>query len=125
MVAIASLQPTDRSLEAHWADGVVTRFPWLWLRDHAHDDETLHPVTQQRQLFTAAAPRGLRGLKTGVVDGTLEITWGVLGPSSLLPVSFLVQHRHPRVARAAIDVPATLWNASSISTPTVGYEAVM
>lgn len=125
MVAVASLQSTDTSLEVHWADGVVTRYPWLWLRDHAHDDDTMHPVTQQRQLFTAAVPRGLCGLKTELVGDVLEVTWDVLEPVSRLPLAFLARHRHPRVARAAVDVPVTLWNASSIRTPTVPYAAVM
>ena len=125
MVAIAALHPTDISLEVTWADGVTSRFPWLWLRDHAHDDDTLHPVTQQRQLFTATVPKGLRGLSTEVVGDTLEVTWDVLEPMSRLPVEFLAKYRHPRVARAAIDVPVTLWNGQSITTPTVNYADVM
>ncbi len=122
---IASMHPTDVSLEVTWSDGVVSRFPWLWLRDHAHDDDTMHPVTQQRQLFTARVPRGLRGSAHEVVGDVLEVTWDVLEPVSRLPVDFLATFRHPRVARAAIDLPVTLWNASSLVTPTVAYDAVM
>lgn len=125
MVAIAALHPTDTSLEVTWSDGVVTRYPWLWLRDHAHDDETLHPVTQQRQLFTAAVPKGMRGLSYEVVGDALEITWDVLEPMSRLPVAFLSKYRYPRVARATVDVPVTLWNGASLTTPTVAYDAVM
>lgn len=125
MVAIAALHPTDTSLEVTWSDGVVSRYPWLWLRDHAHDDDTLHPVTQQRQLFTAAVPRGMRGLSYEVTDDVLEVTWDVLEPMSRLPVDFLVKYRHPRVARAAVDVPITLWNGSSLTTPTVAFDTVM
>jgi hypothetical protein len=117
MVAIAALHPTDASLEVTWTDGVVSRYPWLWLRDHAHDGDTLHPVTQQRQLFTAAVPKGLRGLSYDVVGDGLEVTWDVLEPMSRLPVAFLAQYRHPRVARAAVDVPVTLWNGASLTTP--------
>lgn len=125
MVTIASTSPTDRSLEVTWSDGVVSRFPWIWLRDHAHDDDTMHPVTQQRQLFTAQVPPALRGLSF-VVDGEwLDITWDVLEPNSRIPVEFLARYRLPRVARAVADVPVTLWNASSIVTPTVPFDAVM
>ncbi len=122
---IASMHPTDVSLEVTWSDGVISRFPWLWLRDHAHDDDTMHPVTQQRQLFTARVPRGLRGSAYEVVGDVLEVTWDVLEPVSRLPVDFLAAFRHPRVARAAIDLPVTLWNASSLATPKVAYDAVM
>lgn len=125
MVSISSLAPTDVSLEVTWTDGIVTRFPWIWLRDHAHDDDTLHPVTQQRQLFTARVPRGLRGLDTKLTDEELVITWDVLEPQSRLPVTFLREHRHPRVARAAVDVPVTLWTGATLRTPTVSYDVVM
>ena len=125
MATIASLRHDDASLEVTWADGVVTRYPWLWLRDHAHDDETMHPVTQQRQLFTARVPAALRGLNSEVVDGELRVTWDMLEPTSVLPVSFLVAYRHPLTARAAVDVPVTLWSAASLPTPTVPYDLVM
>lgn len=125
MATIGSLRHDGASLEVTWADGVVTRYPWLWLRDHAHDDETMHPVTQQRQLFTARVPRALQGLSTEVVDGQLLVTWDMLEPQSSLPVRFLAEYRHPLVARAAVDVPITLWNAGSLTTPTVPYELAM
>ena len=125
MTSIATLTPQDRSLEVLWNDGVVTRYPWLWLRDHAHDPDTMHPVTQQRQLFTARVPRALRGLSTEVVGDELQVTWDVLEPTSCLPVAFLARHRFPRVPRVALDVPTTLWNAASLTTPTVAYAEVM
>ncbi|MDO8361873.1 MAG: trimethyllysine dioxygenase [Actinomycetota bacterium] len=125
MSTIAALHHHDNSLEVVWADGVVSKYPWLWLRDHAHDTETMHPVTQQRQLFTARVPRALRGLSTEVVDGSLQITWDMLEPQSALPVEFLAKFRHPRVARVAVELPVTLWNAASLATPTVPYELVM
>ncbi|HAP76358.1 MAG TPA: trimethyllysine dioxygenase [Acidimicrobiaceae bacterium] len=125
MPSIASCDSTDTSLVVNWSDGVVTRYPWLWLRDHAHDDDTLHPVTQQRQLFTARVPRGLRGLSVDLDGSDLSITWDVLEPTSRLPVTFLAQFRLPRPPRAAVETPITLWNATSITTPTLPYEHVM
>ena len=125
MATIASLHHDVESLGVTWADGVVTRYPWLWLRDHAHDDETMHPVTQQRQLFTARVPRALRGLSTEVRDNSLYVTWDMLEPTSVLPVPFLSAYRFPRVARVAIDTHVTLWNAASLTTPTVQHDLVM
>lgn len=122
---IVAINPTDVSLEVSWSDGMVTRYPWIWLRDHAHDEGSLHPVTQQRQVFTARLPRTLRALES-VFDGDeLVITWDVLEPESRLPVSFLEKYRHPRVARAAVDVPVTLWNGATLTTPKVAYADVM
>lgn len=125
MATIASLQHDVDSLEVTWSDGVTTRYPWLWLRDHAHDDDTMHPITQQRQLFTAQVPRALRGLSTDVIEGALHVTWDMLEPTSVLPLPFLVKYRFPRAARVAVDVPVTLWNAASLTTPTVSHELVM
>ncbi len=125
MAEIAALQHHDNSLGVVWSDGVVSRYPWLWLRDHAIGADTMHPVTGQRQLFTAGVPRALRGLSTDVIDGALHVTWDMLEPTSVLPVEFLGTYRHPRVARVTVDVPITLWKAASITTPTVAHELVM
>ena len=125
MTNVASLRHHDASLEVIWSDGVTTRYPWLWLRDHAHDAHTMNATTQQRELFTARVPRDLRGLSTEVVGGDLLVTWDMLEPNSTLPMQFLEAHRHPRVARAAVDVPVTLWSAASLTTPTVPFELVM
>jgi trimethyllysine dioxygenase len=125
MAIIAAAEPTDRSLEVHWSDGVVTRYPWLWLRDHSHDPATLDPVTSQREVFTAELSPQLAGLDVEVGTVAVTITWDMLEPSSVLPVAFLAAHRFPRTPRAGVDVAVTLWSAGSIHTPTVDYVDVM
>jgi trimethyllysine dioxygenase len=122
---IVSIQPSDVSLEVTWSDGMVTRYPWIWLRDHAHDEASLHPVTQQRMVFTARLPRTLRALDSTFDGDELVITWDVLEPESRLPVSFLEKYRHPRVARASLDIPVTLWSGAAVESPTVAYADVM
>ena len=105
MSAIASLLTADRSLEVTWADGVVTRYPWIWLRDNAHDADTLHPVTQQRQVFTASLPTDLAATAANVVGDALVVQWADLrggAAESVLPVAFLSSHRVPQPARAAV-----------------------
>jgi trimethyllysine dioxygenase len=127
MPAISSLQLDRSSLEVTWSDHVVTRYPWIWLRDHAHDAETLHPVTQQRQLFTAAVAADLTGTAASVADGALRVEWSDGSPDSFLPLAFLERYRVPQPARAAIDTTITLWDASVIAAnlPTVPYDDVM
>ena len=56
-----ALDVSDDGLDVRWDDGLTSVYPWLWLRDHAHDEATLHPVTQQRQLYTAGVAPDLRG----------------------------------------------------------------
>lgn len=125
MVTISSIAPAERSLEVTWTDGLVTRYPWLWLRDHAHGDESLHPVTHQRSVFTARVPRGLRGLDARFEGEDLVVTWDVLEPESRLPVSFLRSYRQPRVPRASLDLPVTMWTGATLSPPTIAYNDVM
>ena len=128
MSTIAALHHDDRSLEIAWTDGATTRYPWIWLRDHAHDPETLHPITQQRQLYTAGVARDVVGRASQVDRDSVVVTWSDgQTADSLLPVSFLSRYRVARPARATVDVPVTPWNAQSITgaTPTVEYEAVM
>lgn len=127
MTSISSLQLGHSSLEATWTDDVVTRYPWIWLRDHAHDADTLHPVTQQRQLFTASLPVDLLGTAASVADDSVVVSWNDAAPDSVLPVSFLSAHRHAGQPRAAVDTRITPWDAAYIEAnlPTVAYGAVM
>ena len=125
MATIAAAEPTDRSLEVHWTDGVVTRYPWLWLRDHSHDPATLNPVTAQREVCTAELSAQLTGLEVEVGTVAVTITWDMLEPSSVLPIEFLAVHRHARTARAGVDVPVVLWNSGSVHTSTMAYDDVM
>ncbi|HEY5662884.1 MAG TPA: TauD/TfdA family dioxygenase [Ilumatobacter sp.] len=128
MRRIASLDIAPASLDVTWDDGVTSRYPWLWIRDHAHDEATLHPVTRQRQLHTAGVRPDLRGTAGRVVDGRdVEVTWHDGTPASRLPIEFLHAFREP--GRAVIDVPAerVLWDADTIAArwPTVAYDDVM
>ena len=55
MVTVSAFELHDDRLELRWNDGATSTYPWIWIRDHAHDEATLHPFTQQRQLWTACA----------------------------------------------------------------------
>ncbi len=126
---ISSLLVDRMSLEVTWDDAATTRYPWIWLRDHAHDAETMHPVTQQRQLFTAALPTDLAGADAQVRDGSVVIRWtgDESQAESILPVSFLARYRKPTPSRATVETAITMWNADFIhaNLPTVSYDEVM
>lgn len=113
MDAIAELVPGPTGLTVGWTDGHRSTYPWLWLRDHAHEPETLHPVTQQRQLYTAAVTADLRGATVSVAGDELTVTWAH-GESSSLPIGFLHRFRSP--ASASIDLPVepVVWNRDVI-----------
>jgi trimethyllysine dioxygenase len=127
MSAIASVTLHPASLEVAWDDAVVARYPWIWIRDHAHDADSLHPVTQQRQLFTAALPVGLAGTAVSIGPGSITVAWNDAGIDSVLPVSFLESYRIPHVPRAAVETTLTRWDGAFIDghLPTVAYDDVM
>ncbi|MCU1397480.1 MAG: Trimethyllysine dioxygenase [Acidimicrobiales bacterium] len=130
---ITALRTHSASLEVEWSDGLFSRYPWIWLRDHAHDADTLHPVTQQRQLFTAGLPETLAPMAvalgvgdTGSGVGDVLIRWEHDDAPSVLPAAFLARYRHPRVARAGVEVTPVLWDAATLDgAPTVAFADVM
>ena len=128
MVAVNSLGLGDDSLDVEWADGTTSRYLWLWVRDHAHDEATLHPVTRQRQLHTAGVRRDLRGTSAQVLDdGHVEVEWNDGSPSSRLPLAFLNSYRTPGPADIGVVIEPVLWDAEIITEqwPTIAHEAVM
>ncbi|MGE0138592.1 MAG: trimethyllysine dioxygenase [Ilumatobacteraceae bacterium] len=124
--AIASLARHDRHLSITWNDGAESTYPWIWLRDHAHDESTLHPVTQQRQLFTASISPTLSARDVAAVGQSVAIEWDGDDQPSVLPIEFLVRFRRPFEPKAAIDEPRVLWDAETVlPPPTVPYDEVM
>jgi trimethyllysine dioxygenase len=125
VTTIAAIAASDRMLTVRWGDGGESSYPWLWLRDH--DAATLHPVTQQRQLFTAGVASGLRGLDCSLTGDGVEITWSDGSPDSTLSTSFLDRFRTPGGSPIAVACDRVLWDGETVQAewPTVGYEAVM
>lgn len=125
MASISSLAPSADLLEVTWDDGVVTEYLWLWLRDHSHDAETLHPVSMQRLVFTAGLPEDLTAARCAVEQDELVVDWAG-GGSSHLPVAFLERYRVPAPVPTRVDVERTLWDAATlVPTPSVPYDEVM
>ena len=127
MIAISSMHLDRKSLVVTWDDHTVTRYPWIWLRDHAHDEETLHPVTQQRQLFTAGLPLDLVAVDAVLEEDSIDLEWSDDSPNSVLPVSFLAKYRMPTIPRPTAHDDITLWDGATIRprVPMVAYAAVM
>jgi trimethyllysine dioxygenase len=81
----------DGEVEVSWASKAApARFSPLWLRDHCHSKESLHPDTLQRQVDTFTIPVDIApaGLEIGDGGRTLNIIWKH-GGRSMLPAGFL------------------------------------
>jgi trimethyllysine dioxygenase len=125
MAGISELRPSSSVLDVVWDDGVVTTYPWLWLRDHSHDPETLHPVSMQRLLFTAGVPADIRGERAAVEGDDLVVDWDG-GGRSRLPVAFLADFRTTAAVPTRVEVEPVLWDSTTIyPTPSVPYDEIM
>lgn len=125
MADISELRPSSTTLDVVWDDGVTTSYLWLWLRDHSHDPETLHPVSMQRLLFTAGVPADISGKHAAVEGGDLVVEWEG-GGSSRLPVDFLARFRVPAPVPTRVEVEPVLWDkAALVPTPSVPYDEIM
>ena len=143
MPTISTIDITDRSLDVTWDDGSIGRYPWLWVRDHAHDEATLDPVTRQRRLRTADVRRDLRGTRAAVIEGdviegdvmegdvvegdVVEVVWNDDTPASRLPLSFLASFRTTTSDVTEVPVERVLWDAAIIHEqwPSIEHDAVM
>ena len=111
-------------LRVTWDDATTSEYPWVWVREHSHDPETFHPVTQQRSIDTAMIAPDLAA-ESVVVDGdTLTITWQGDEPPSSVPVEFLDRFRSGGHEPASDRV---LWDRETIEAewPTVAHDDVM
>jgi trimethyllysine dioxygenase len=115
VATIDQIRPTDSCLHVTWDDGVDSWYPWLWLRDHARDEGTIHPVTQQRQLETASLPPDLRAESATAGDGVARITWQGTSGVSELSVDFLHRFRSPKSARITAAPQSVLWDRDTIA----------
>ena len=111
---IERLDVSDDGLDVRWDDGLTSEYPWLWLRDHAHDDGDAapgHPATAA--VHGRASPPTCAGSARRSLGDDVSVTWGDDTPPSRLPIEFLARFRQPRPARAAVDVERVLWDADA------------
>jgi trimethyllysine dioxygenase len=95
------------------------------LRDHAHDEETFHPITMQRNIHTASIDPAITAESVDLANGDVSIAWSV-GEKSAIPVSFLAQFRTPSTASVSLGIEPQLWDAASIGTgPRTAYDDIV
>jgi trimethyllysine dioxygenase len=125
MATITDHKSDSTALTVTWDDGSTTTYPWIWLRDHAHDEETFHPVTMQRNIHTASIDPNITATEVSVGGDDLSITWNV-GGSSSIPVDFLAQFRSPHSASVSLGIDPVLWDADMIGQgPRTPYDDIM
>lgn len=126
MATITDLSVHPAYLEVTWDDATSSTYPWLWLRDHAHDEQTLHPVTQQRQIHATTIAADLRAESASADAEEVTIHWAAGDGDSMLPIAFLDRFRRPVQPGRWVPVSPVLWDAAGLpvaaSTP---YDEIM
>ncbi|MDH4354197.1 MAG: trimethyllysine dioxygenase [Actinomycetota bacterium] len=126
MASISAVTAEHDRLEVTWDDGATSSYPFEWVRDHDHDEATLHPVTRQRQIHALDVDPGLAAASAEVTGDTVTVVWRDGAGQSALPVSFLERFREPAAPAPRITVAPELWDAASlVPTPSTPYEAIM
>ncbi|MGA2186901.1 MAG: trimethyllysine dioxygenase [Steroidobacteraceae bacterium] len=125
---LASASFVDGEVEVSWYDKAPkARFSPVWLRDHCHSQESLNPVTLQRQVDTFSIPADLAPAKLEIEDGgrALRIVWTHEGAPSTLPAEFL--WNIARTEGRAAAPRRRPWDRAAIGQdfPTVSHEEIM
>jgi gamma-butyrobetaine dioxygenase len=92
-------------LALRWEDGVETRLPWCWLRDHCACPACRHPQTRER-LYHPEGPVA-PAVRIALLDGHLALTWAD-GHESRFHAGWLHQRR-PGQPRQDVVPAASLW----------------
>jgi trimethyllysine dioxygenase len=127
-VLLNAVKVVDNEVEVSWVNECTPgRFSALWLRDHCHSKESLHPETLQRQLDTFAIPADIAPAKLEISDGgkILRIVWKHDGSSSVLPAAFLWNIAQDNGRDRAAQ--RRLWDRTVIGDdfPTVSHAEIM
>jgi trimethyllysine dioxygenase len=126
MASISAVETGTGRLEVSWADGGTSSYPYEWVRDHDHDEATLHPVTQQRQIHALDIDPALTAESADVDGDTVTVVWAGGAGRSSVPVDFLARFREPSAPAGRLTVTPTLWDAASlVPTPSTPYDDIM
>ncbi len=91
-ILLSGAKLIDNEVEVSWENKVSPgRFSPLWLRDHCHSKDSLHPDTLQRQVDTFSIPEDIVPARLEISEGgrSLRIGWRHDGSTSVLPAEFL------------------------------------
>ncbi|SOH93958.1 gamma-butyrobetaine dioxygenase [Monaibacterium marinum] len=105
-MTVQSLTVRSTTLDVMWADGAISQFPTIWLRDNCPSG--LHPETQERMLDLLALEDEPELISAEINENIVDLKYDD-GHISYMPVALLSTHRPGQREFDAGDVPANLW----------------
>jgi gamma-butyrobetaine dioxygenase len=125
--ALGGVQGLADRVVIEWADGRVSPFHHLWLRDNCPCDQCVYSVTREQVFESVDAAEDLRPLATRIdSDGCLRIDWQD-GHLSRFDPGWLRAHAYDdesRAERLAGKPQPRLWH-SELQLPVFDYIALM
>ncbi|MBV8342766.1 MAG: TauD/TfdA family dioxygenase, partial [Gammaproteobacteria bacterium] len=95
---VRRLRTDPEMLTIEWADGAVSEFASLWLRDNRSDDRDAH--SGQRLIDVADLPEEPRLRSAVQRDGALRIEWDGEPQAACFALDWLASHSRGRAAHA-------------------------
>ena len=125
--ALGGVQGLADRVVIEWADGRVSPFHHVWLRDNCPCDQCVYSVTREQVFESVDAAEDLRPLATRIdTDGCLRIDWQD-GHLSRFDPGWLRAHAYDdesRAERLAGKPQPRLWH-SDLQLPVFDYTALM
>ena len=118
------ISPT--SIQVSWTEKLTSAFHNIWLRDHCHCEQCLHPLTKQRLINTFEIPSDIKPTVIEPSKEGLTIHWNHQTHTSFYEWSWLHRHSYnPRLQKTFLP-SKQLWNSDIQRVlPVVEYNAVM
>jgi len=94
-------------LTINWADGGVSAFPYLWLRDT--DPAGFHPQTGERTFDLTGVSLDIRARSASIQSDTLIVDWPDRDAPSRFPLAWVRRHRPGRSRHDPAQVSPRCW----------------
>ncbi len=121
----------DAGLQVHWSNSEHRVFPWLWLRDHGEDAQSLDADTLQRKVDTFAIDPEIRAIDAELAAGgdRVRLTWSDNSPPSEISSTLLAAMAgfRPRATDASGGLERRLWASEVLPDPlpTIAFDVLM
>ena len=113
---LSTVETHSRDISMTWADGHISRFHHIWLRDNCRCPECLHPQTRERIHDTYAIDPDIAPVTVEIQDngGLLALTWPD-GHKTDLPAGWLRHRCYSDAARDDRREDLKLWGSDILS----------
>ena len=116
VAAVKQLWSIPDLLSIEWADGTVSDFASLWLRDNLREDRDPH--SGQRFIDIADLPENPRIRSAAAHDGAVHVEWEAESRPATFELEWLLAHASNRIRGRPERTPRRSFTATRCSSKT-------